>query len=57
MAPIKDETTDSLKNVIHDLEARVAELEQRLVHGGTAPPSPTESMRMVLMGPPGAGMP
>ncbi|KAK2741446.1 adenylate kinase [Myotisia sp. PD_48] len=57
MAPIPDQTIDGLKNVIGNLEARVAELEQRLVHGGSSQPKPTPlSMRMILMGPPGAGI-
>ncbi|PGH30891.1 adenylate kinase [[Emmonsia] crescens] len=57
MAPIKDETVDGLKNIIGELESRVAQLEQRLLHGGDSskPKSITESVRMILMGPPGAG--
>ena len=54
MAPVTDETVDGLKNIIGNLEARVAELEQRLVNGGSSSKPP--SMRMILMGPPGAGM-
>ena len=57
MAPAKDEV-DSLRDLVKKLEARVGELESKL--GGNAPPtrlkSPTESIRMILMGPPGAGM-
>lgn len=57
MAPTKDDVVDSLKSIIHDLEARVIQLEQKLVHGESSKPkSVAESMRMVLMGPPGAGM-
>lgn len=58
MAPITDETVDGLKSIIHKLEARVEQLEQRLTHGGegSKPRSVAEQMRMVLMGPPGAGM-
>ncbi|WEW61829.1 Adenylate kinase [Emydomyces testavorans] len=57
MAPIKDETVDSLKGIIRDLEARVVQLEQKLVHGESSskPKSLADGMRMVLMGPPGAG--
>ncbi|GAD97323.1 adenylate kinase, putative [Paecilomyces variotii No. 5] len=57
MAPITDETVDGLKNIIHKLEARVEQLEERLTHGGESskPRSVAEQMRMVLMGPPGAG--
>ena len=59
MAPIKDETVDALKDLVHKLEARVQDLESRLLHGdGGAGTSRAGSggMRMVLMGPPGAGM-
>jgi hypothetical protein len=54
MAPITDGTVDSLKELVSKLEARVAHLEARLEgkekgHSGT-------SMRMILIGPPGAGM-
>ncbi|KLJ10133.1 adenylate kinase 1 [Blastomyces silverae] len=57
MAPIKDETVDGLKNIIGELESRVAQLEERLLHGGgsSQPKSVAESVRMILMGPPGAG--
>ncbi|PGH13735.1 adenylate kinase 1 [Helicocarpus griseus UAMH5409] len=58
MAPIKDETVDGLKGIIGELESRVAQLEERLLHGGeksTKPKTITDSVRMILMGPPGAG--
>lgn len=58
MAPIKDETVDNLKDLVSKLESRVAQLEARLSgDGGAAKASSmTESMRIILMGPPGAGM-
>lgn len=61
MAPIKDETVDALKELVHKLEARVEQLEAKLHHGdgGHVPQvskAGSESVRMVLMGPPGAGM-
>lgn len=61
MAPIKDETVDALKDLIHKLESRVEQLEAKLEHKEGGPiarktKSNTESVRMVLMGPPGAGM-
>lgn len=58
MAPIKDETVDGLKDTVAKLESRMAQLEQRLLHGEDAgkQKSVTESMRMILMGPPGAGV-
>lgn len=54
MAPISDETVSALKDTIHKLESRVAELESRLVDGAKSV-LPSSSIRMVLMGPPGAG--
>ncbi|KAI9788787.1 MAG: adenylate kinase [Peltula sp. TS41687] len=60
MAPIKDETVDALKDLVHKLEARVQDLEARLLHGdgggGTGSSrAGSGGTRMVLMGPPGAG--
>ncbi|KAJ5693304.1 adenylate kinase cytosolic [Penicillium macrosclerotiorum] len=55
MAPITDEVVSGLKDTIGKLEARVVELEDRLVNGGNKPKSLTEQMRIILMGPPGAG--
>ena len=56
MAPITEETVNGLKSVIDKLESRVEDLEYRLTHGGEKPKSPAEQMRLILMGPPGAGM-
>ena len=57
MAPMQHETVDSLKGMVAELETRVAQLERRL-HGDnrSKPKCGTESLRMILMGPPGAGM-
>lgn len=54
MAPITEEKIDDLKDLVHKLESRVHELERRL-EGGGKKPSVVESMRMILIGPPGAG--
>ncbi|KAJ5156500.1 adenylate kinase [Penicillium capsulatum] len=54
MAPITEETVSGLKDTIGKLEARVVDLESRLV-GGQKPTSVAEQMRIILMGPPGAG--
>jgi len=51
MAPVTDEV-DSLKDLVHRLEVRVQQLEHKLEHGGGAS---AKGLRMVLMGPPGAG--
>ncbi|KAJ5216456.1 adenylate kinase cytosolic [Penicillium cinerascens] len=54
MAPITDDIVSGLKDTIGKLEARVVELESRLT-GGSKPKSVAEQMRIILMGPPGAG--
>jgi len=60
MAPITDETVGALRDLVNKLEARVEQLEAKLHSGGDGPArktkSNTESIRMILMGPPGAGM-
>ena len=56
MAPITDEIVDKLKDTVHKLEARVHDLESQL--GGNKPKTAINSgdgMRMILIGPPGAG--
>lgn len=55
MAPITDEQVHDLKDLIRKLESRVHELEQKISAGGSLS-TPSESMRMILIGPPGAGM-
>jgi adenylate kinase len=55
MAPI-DSTTQSLQELVNKLEERVKQLEDKLSHAsGGAKPSAVEGVRMILMGPPGAG--
>jgi len=55
MAPITDDKVSDLKDLVHKLEARVHELERRLEGGGSSKPSTSDAMRMILIGPPGAG--
>jgi adenylate kinase len=56
MAPIKDDTVETLRDLVHKLEARVADLEARITGDGSRKArAPQESIRMILMGPPGAG--
>ncbi|KAL8718613.1 MAG: hypothetical protein Q9225_004276 [Loekoesia sp. 1 TL-2023] len=59
MAPIKDETVDNLRDLVHKLESRVQQLEARLEGSGGGSPQHAKidgpSIRMILMGPPGAG--
>ena len=52
MAPITEQVVDELKGLISKLEGRIAELESSLGGGGGAP---SQGIRMILMGPPGAG--
>ncbi|RFU32662.1 hypothetical protein B7463_g3659, partial [Scytalidium lignicola] len=56
MAPIGDGAVQALQDMVDKLTSRVKELEDRLQHvsGGTTH-SVNEGVRMVLMGPPGAG--
>jgi adenylate kinase len=56
MAPIGDDTVQALQELVNKLESRVKQLEDKLQHAssGTAF-SPTDGVRMILMGPPGAG--
>lgn len=56
MAPIVDQVVDDLKSTISRLEARVAELEGRLGGGKSSSSASSEGVRMILIGPPGAGM-
>jgi adenylate kinase len=57
MAPIGDDTVRALQDLVNKLESRVKQLEDRLTHaqGGTKHTA-EEGVRMILMGPPGAGM-
>jgi len=55
MAPITDDKVSDLKDLVHKLETRVHELERRLEGGGSSKPSTSDAMRMILIGPPGAG--
>lgn len=59
MAPIRDETIDGLRDLVSKLESRVEQLEAKLEQTVGSPRrtiSPVSGIRMILMGPPGAGM-
>ena len=57
---MSQELIDKLKSTVDKLEARVVELESKLTGNGSGAKSGGQSqpsgMRMILMGPPGAGM-
>ncbi|OJJ44183.1 hypothetical protein ASPZODRAFT_168988 [Penicilliopsis zonata CBS 506.65] len=56
MAPITDDAVHGLKDMIGKLEARIEDLESRLSGASSSKPkSIAEHMRIILMGPPGAG--
>jgi adenylate kinase len=54
MAPTPEDVIESLKSTVDKLEARVAELEGKL-KGSAGSSSGSDGMRMILIGPPGAG--
>lgn len=59
MAPITDDMVGTLRDTIHKLESRVQQLEAKLLDPESASQSSSsraDSVRMILMGPPGAGM-
>lgn len=59
MAPfIGQDTMDTLKSKLEEAEAKIKELERRIAGGSSGSDkssTPSESMRMILIGPPGAG--
>ena len=56
MAPITDDTVETLRDTIRKLESRVHQLEAKVGGGDSVQPrSKLASVRMILMGPPGAG--
>lgn len=56
MAPIGDDTVQSLQELVNKLESRVKQLEDKLQHASSGTThSAAEEVRMILMGPPGAG--
>lgn len=60
MAPfLGSDTMDTLKSKLEEAEAKIKELERRIAGGSSGSDkssTPSESMRMILIGPPGAGM-
>jgi len=48
-------SVDELKKLVSRLESRIEQLESKITgHGGSS--ASEDGMRMVIMGPPGAGM-
>ena len=56
MAPITDSAVSDLQGTVSRLEQRIAELESRLQGQVGIADKSQESVRMILIGPPGAGM-
>ena len=54
MAP--SDVLEEVKDLVKKLESRLVNVEARLDGRNPEEQSPLQSMRMVLMGPPGAGM-
>jgi adenylate kinase len=55
MAPLTETVVDELKKQIHSLEARIAELEGGSKAKESNASTSADGVRMILMGPPGAG--
>ncbi len=56
MAPIGSGDVESLQDLVSKLELRVKQLEDKLAHAHGGPnPAAATGVRMILMGPPGAG--
>jgi adenylate kinase len=56
MAPSISDSVDGLKSLVDKLEKRIEDLESRLrSDNGQAPVEHAGELRMVIMGPPGAG--
>lgn len=60
MAPVSSDVVDDLKAMIAKLESRVQELEGKVERkatsiGASKGPSTMQQLRMILIGPPGAG--
>ncbi|KAF2199451.1 putative adenylate kinase [Delitschia confertaspora ATCC 74209] len=55
MAPLHEQVVDDLKSLVNKLESRVAELESKLAGNDGQPKAAGSGVRMILMGPPGAG--
>jgi adenylate kinase len=57
MPPIGDDTVQTLQDLVNKLESRVKQLEDKLTHAQAGTKHiPSEGVRMILMGPPGAGV-
>jgi hypothetical protein len=55
MAPITDDAVNELKKLVSKLESRISELEGRLDGGKKGSAEDAKGIRLILMGPPGAG--
>ncbi|WPH00983.1 adenylate kinase [Acrodontium crateriforme] len=55
MAPTDSSLVDQLKATVDKLESRIQDLESRLVGNSSSGSASSDGMRMILIGPPGAG--
>ena len=55
MAPLNDSAVSDLQGTVSRLEKRIAQLESRLQGQNGGAGQSQESVRMILIGPPGAG--
>lgn len=55
MAPIDEGTVDGLKDMVQKLERRIRTLEDKIEGREKTSTSVADQMRMILIGPPGAG--
>ncbi|KAI5800309.1 adenylate kinase 1 [Peziza echinospora] len=53
MAPTLDDVA-SIKDLVNQLQVRIEQMERNIKSGGAAP-APLDQLRLILMGPPGAG--
>ncbi|KEZ40961.1 hypothetical protein SAPIO_CDS7863 [Scedosporium apiospermum] len=54
MGLVEDEV-QRLRDIVNGFESRIKKLEEKALLGGTESPKTTEEIRMILIGPPGAG--
>jgi adenylate kinase len=56
MAPTPSEELEYLKSLVGQLNDKIKSLESKAKDAISKPKTPAEQLRMILVGPPGAGM-